>query len=146
MSLEYNINLAVLNLPDSIDIIDFFSHILKAFYWEYDDFGRKPFGLDHYVIHGTPDKWNKNFIKIKILARTYEGRFPDNVVINGEICKGKVNEVGGYSLSFTVEERAKFLYERITDEQIKMLRQYFSEHLGLTEVKICEVTSFRDID
>ena len=63
MSLEYDVNLAVLSLPKSIDITSFFSHIIKALYWEYDDLGRKPFGLDHYIIVGHISDWDESYIK-----------------------------------------------------------------------------------
>ena len=142
MSLEYDVNLAVLNLP--INIVDFFSHILKAFYWEYDDLGRKPSGADHYLIKGRVSNWDMNSMKIQVSMRLQDSRFADVVAIDGEICKGKINGLCGYSLSFTVEEKAKFLYRKTTEEYLKMLRQYFSEHLGLNEVKICELAGFND--
>ena len=146
MLLEYDINLAVLNLPNNINIVDFFSHILKALYWRYDDIGRKPVGLDQYLIRERISNWDMNSMRIHISMRLQDSRFTDVVAIDGGVCKGKVNGLAGYSLSFTVEERARLLYGRTADGYIKLLIEYFNEHLGLNEVKICEVTSFRDID
>lgn len=144
MSLEYDINLAVLNLPNSIDIVGFFSHTLKAFYWEYDDLGRKPIGLDNYLIKGHTTNWDRSSMKIHISMRSYESRFTDIPAVLGEICKGKLNGRRGYSLSFTVERRADVLYGRTKEEYIRMLRQYFNEHLALKRVKLSEVSGFKD--